>query len=107
MNVSFSTAALATLCNSERRLAQRWSRERGRRVARRLLDLAAADAGSLDRLPGATVSTNGTGETIVTFGGEIVVCGIIRTSEAGARAARTDVDHIIITSLDVEGSRPR
>jgi hypothetical protein len=105
VDVSFSTPALAALCNSERRLVQRWGRVRGRTIARRLLDVAAADAETLDRLPGATVSTDGSGETVIVFGGDIVVRGTIRTM--GGDHARTDADEIIITSLEVEGRTPR
>jgi hypothetical protein len=106
MDISFSTAALAALCNSERRLAQRWGAERGRTVARRLLDIAAGDTERLNRLPGASVSSNAAGETILTFGtvdGDIVVRGTIRSSKSVRRAARTDTDQIVITSVDVEG----
>src|SRR5947209_8432786 len=72
MNVSFSSAALAALCNSERRLTQRWGQETGRTIARRLLDLAAVDATALDRLPGAKIDTDGTGETTIMFGQAII-----------------------------------
>ena len=107
MDVSFSSAALGVLCNSERRLTQRWGREAGRMVARRLLDLAAAEAAALDRLPGAHVSTNGTGETTITFGQAIVIRGVISNPKNAARAARTDADRIVITSLHVHGSEQR
>jgi len=107
MNVTFSTAALAALCNSERRLTQEWGPEVGRRVARRLLDLAAADAATLERLPWATVSTNGSGEVVVEFGDEIVVRGVIANSGDGTRSARTDDDRVVITNLDVHGSNQR
>lgn len=107
MDLTFRTAALAALCNSERGLARRWGPERGRTVARRLLDLAAADAATLDRLPGAQVSTDGAGETVVAFGDEIVVRGVIRSSDDGTRATRADADHMMITGLDVRGSSRR
>jgi hypothetical protein len=104
MDVTFRSAALAALCNSERRLAQRWGPEVGRTVARRLLDLAAADAATLDRLPGTRASTDGTGETTLTFGDEIVVRGVISNSKDGANEARADADRLVIISLDVYGS---
>jgi len=102
MDVIFRSAALAALCNSERRLTERWGPEVGRTVARRLLDLAAADAATLDRLPGARVSINGADEITVTFGEAIVVCGVIGNSTDDSRASRSD-DHMVITRLDVHG----
>lgn len=107
MDVTFSSSALAALCNSERHLAQRWGPEVGRTVARRLLDLSAAEAATLGRLPGARVSTNGTGETSVAFGDDIVVRGVISHSEDGAGGARADADCMLITSLDVCGGVDR
>ncbi|PZS37529.1 MAG: hypothetical protein DLM62_18695 [Pseudonocardiales bacterium] len=107
MDLTFSSAALAAVCNSERRLTQRWGLEVGRAVARRLLDLAATDAAALDRLPGARVSINGTGETAVTFGEAIVIRGVISISTDGTCAPRSDADHMVITSLDVHGSDQR
>jgi hypothetical protein len=107
MDVTFSSAALAVLCNSERRLTQRWGPEIGRAVARRLLDLAATDAAALDRLPGARIITNGTGETTVTFGETIVIRGVISSSTNGTRARQPDADLMVITSLDVHGSDQR
>lgn len=107
MDVTFTSAALAALCNSERRLTQRWGTEIGRAVARRLLELAAADAATLDRLPGARISINGAGETIVTFGEAIMIRGIIDNSTDGARASRSDSDRMVITSLDVHESDQR
>ena len=104
MNVSFSTAALAALCSSEHRLARRWGPEVGRTVGRRLLDLSAAGADALDRLPGARVSTNGSGETIIAFGDYIVVRGVISRSTTGRCMQGADADDIVITSLDALGS---
>lgn len=107
MNVTFSSAALAALCSSVRRLARRWGPEVGRAVARRLLDLAAADVATLERLPGARVGINGTGKTTVTFGDEIVIRGVISNSRDGTRTDRMDADHMVITSLDVHGRDQR
>jgi hypothetical protein len=105
MNVSFSTAALAALCSSEQQLVQRWGPEIGRTVGRRLLDLCATDADALDRLPGARVSANGTGETTIAFGEHIVVRGVISSgSTPGRRLRPVDDDNIMITSLDARGS---
>jgi hypothetical protein len=103
MEVAFKTRALAALCNSERRLAERWGEAAARAVGRRLLELAASDADCLDRLPGATVSTDGSGVTIIAFGEVLVVHGIISSAGSGHRAARGDAERILITRLDVPG----
>ena len=107
MDVSFSSAALAELCNSEHRLAQRWGQQAGRLVARRLLDLAAADTAAVGRLPEADVSTNGTGETTITFGQEVVIRGVISDPDDAGRPVRADSGRILITSLHVHESEPR
>ena len=105
MDVTFSTAALAALCNSERHLTDRWGPETGRAVARRLLDMAAADTAALDRLPGAKISVNGVGEITVAFGQAIVIRGILNPSANGTRPGGGG--GIVITSLDVHGSEQR
>lgn len=102
MNVVFGSATLAALCNSERRLADRWGAEVGRTVGRHLLDLAAADATDIDRLPGAQVNTNGAGETVIGFDDDIVLHGVISGSGDGANAER-----LVVTRLDVNGSAQR
>lgn len=107
MDVSFDSAELAALCNSERCLTDRWGPELGRSIARRLLDVAAADAASLDRLPGARVSVNGTGETTIAFGGAIVVRGVISKSNDGPPGARAETDSMVITGLDGHGGDER
>ena len=76
----------------------------GRAVARRLLDVAAADTAALDRLPGAKISVNGVGEITVTFGQAIVIRGILNPSANGTRPGDGG---IVITSLDVHGSEQR
>ncbi|MCU1463243.1 MAG: hypothetical protein JWO37_3318 [Acidimicrobiales bacterium] len=102
MNVTFDSAPLAALCNSEQRLIERWGREHGRTVGRRLLDLAAIDAAHLDRLPDADVSTDGDGTTRITFGGQIVVDGVITEAKGRGRVAG-DEDHMVITGVAVQG----
>jgi hypothetical protein len=99
MDVRFSSAALATLCNSERRLADRWGDETGRTVGRRLLELCAADADTVLRLPGASVDHNGTGETVIDFG-TVTIRGQISTDGASG-------DRIVVSSVDVQGSTHR
>lgn len=96
MDISFSGAALAALCSSERRLADRWGADAGRTVGRRLLELAAADAGTVGLLPRAAVSVDGDGETVIDFGGEVLIRGLV--SSNGQRGER-----IVITSVHVQG----
>jgi hypothetical protein len=104
MDVTFGSAALAELCNSERGLAQRWGQQAGRTVARRLLDLAAADAAAVCRLPEARVSTNGDGETTITFESRIVIRGVISDQDDVGRRVPACADRILITSVHVHGS---
>ena len=102
MDVSFGSAALATLCSSEGRLAQRWGPDVAKIVGRRLFDLTAATAASLDHLPGARVTDSGANEITITFGESIVIHGVLNSEGAGEHRALADVDHIVITSLDVQ-----
>lgn len=104
MDVSFSTPALAALCNSENRLIRRWGPEVGRNVARRLLDLAAGDAADIAHLPGAVLGANGR-ETVVTFGGEVEVRGVVQNGPDGSGVA--DADRMVITGVDVIGRTQR
>lgn len=102
MNLSFSSATLAVLCNSEERLVQRWGQDTGKIVGRRLLDLAAATVATLDRIPGALVKVDGT-ETTITFADKIAVRGVIGPSQAQSQGLGTDED-MVITSIVIQGS---
>ena len=99
MDVRFSSAALAALCNSERQLADRWGDEAGRTVGRRLLELSAADVDTVPRLPGASVHHNGAVETVIAFG-PVTIRGKISTDGASGEC-------IVISSVDVQGSAYR
>ena len=99
MDVRFSSAALAALCNSERRLADRWGNEAGHTVGRRLVELSAADADTVLRLPGASVHHNGTAETVIDFD-TVTIRGRISTDG-------TSGDRIVISSVDVQGGAHR
>lgn len=99
MDVYFHRAALATLCNSQRRLADCWGADAGRTVGRRLLEVGAADSESLKWLPRADVSQNRRGETTIDFG-DVVIRGAI--SGDGR-----DGERIVISSIEVEGSVQR
>lgn len=94
MDVYFHSAALAALCNSERRLAECWGSSAGRMVGRRLLEISATDSADLDRLPRAEVTRHRRGETTIDFG-DVVITGVIRGDEA---------ETIVISSIVAEGS---
>ena len=96
MNVTFSTSALAALCNSERRLAKRWGNDVGRTVGRRLYELGAANLDNLHRIPRASVTLDEDGEATIDFGAEIIVRGRLTPGEIGE-------DSIMITSIEVRG----
>lgn len=99
MDVCFHRAALATLCNSQRRLAECWGADAGRTVGRRLLEVGAADSESLKRLPRANVSDNRRGETTIDFGDVVIRGAISRDGRDGER--------IVVSSIEVEGSVQR
>jgi hypothetical protein len=105
MDVTFADAALAALCNSERRLTWQWGPVAGRTVARRLLELAAVDEQAIRLLPRAWVGTDSAGETIIDFGGgEVIIRGSIANSPPGGLAAADCPGHLVITSVEVHGS---
>lgn len=99
MDIRFASAALAALCNSHRRLADRWGEEDGHMVERRLVELCAADADTVHRLPGVSVRHNGTVETIIDFG-TVTIQGQIGTDGPNG-------DRIVINSIEVQGSTER
>lgn len=101
MIVTFDSPTLAALCSSERRLIDRWGQDVGRTVGRRFLDLAAIEAVDIDRLPGAHVSGKGDGMSRLTFGGEIVIDGVITEADRHARTTG-DEDRIVVTRVTVK-----
>ena len=98
MNVSFHTEGLAAICNSERRLVERWGPDLGRVVGRRLLDLAASTAATIEQIPTARVRRRDTGETVVMFEDAIVLRGRFDTS---GDARPEDEDRFVIMSVEV------
>lgn len=100
MDLTFGSAALETLCNSERRLAQRWGPRRGHTVARRLLDLAAVDLPSIERLPGVSVSNGRRGRIRISFRDGVVVEAIVADAAAGVRPASAEAERMTIVSVD-------
>lgn len=100
MYITFGNASLAALCNSQRRLAERWGPDLARAVGRRLFELSAAGEEHLPRLPRAAVTQNRGDETIVDFDGEVVVRGIVGTDGAHS-------EYMVITGVEVQGARKR
>ena len=100
MDVTFRTAALATLCNSQRRLADCWGADAALLVGRRLVELRSVDADQLDRLPRAEARQTRRGETIIDFDGEVIVRGVISSDGAGG-------ERIVINSVEANGSVQR
>ncbi|MFZ5871571.1 MAG: hypothetical protein ACOYXW_13740 [Actinomycetota bacterium] len=96
--MTFDSAELARLCNSEQMLASRFGAEMGRTVARRLWDLAAVDAAALGRLPETVVESDGSGETRLTFGGWVLVRGVVTLR--GQSRASADGDGMLISSVE-------
>src|SRR5581483_6400094 len=101
MKVTFSSTALAALCNSELHLAERWGAEAGRAIGRRLLDLAAIDFDHLEDLPDVDVSSDGAREVMISFVPIVIEAEIIVGKSAGRPPA--DGDCIVITRLAVLG----
>jgi hypothetical protein len=103
MDVTFGDAALAALCNSERRLAQKWGAATGRAVGRRLLELAATDFEAIPRLPRTRVRTEDSGETVINFGGgDITVRGSVLDGSPGDDPPGRPL--LVIASVDARRS---
>ena len=98
MDVTFGDAALAALCNSERRLAQKWGAATGRAVGRRLLELSATDFEAIPRLPHTRIRTEDSGETVINFGGG----DIIELSEKGKRPMLIPFTEAAVPEIDFE-----
>ena len=105
MDLGFSTPGLAALCNAERLMVERWGPDVGRTMAKRLLDLAAVTAGTIDRIPTAMIATGKNGATTMTFAGTIVIRGVITTSSASADDTTADADQFVISSIEVKEGR--
>lgn len=73
MAVVFGDGALAELCNSRARLDARWGGALGAEIARRLIELHAADASTVHSLPHARVETGPDDTLTVEFQHGLVV----------------------------------
>jgi hypothetical protein len=107
MIVSFATSALTALCNSGDALSRRWGPDVATRIGRRLYDLAAATADTITHIPDTSITVDDIGDATITFGGMVVVHGIIERGRSADPKTATEGDHILITSLDVHESDRR
>jgi hypothetical protein len=103
--VSFASPDLAKLCNSREHLARLWGADIADAVGRRLCDLAAADAATLEQLPGVAVELATGGRITLTVAHRIVLQGRLHTVAPTAHQA--DVEHILIDSVAIYGSDPQ
>ena len=97
MLMSFASSELAALCNSEVALTERWGPTLAAKIGRRLLDLSAIAAASINLIPGARVVSLNDGVAAINFSNEFSIRGILTTRRGAS-------DHILITSLEVHGS---
>lgn len=104
MIVSFGSAALAALCNSKEALSRRWGAKYATAIARRLCELSAATADTIGDIPFSTFSVDGSDEVSITFGGSVVVRGVLHRLPGAGPRTTIDEDHILITSLDIHES---
>ena len=104
MIVSFGSAELAALCNSKEALSRRWGPDVANTIARRLCDLSASTADTVDHIPHSTFAVDGSDEVAFTFGGSVVVRGVLQRAPAADPGTAIDKDHILITSLDIHES---
>lgn len=98
MDLGFGSTGLAALCNAERLMAERWGPETGRTVGKRLLDLAAATAGTIERIPTATVTRDDNDGMTITFDDAIAISGRLT---AGGNGPSADADRFLVSSITV------
>jgi len=102
MDLDFDSEGLAALCNAERLMVERWGPEMGRTIGKRLLDLAAATAATIERIPTASTTRGRDGQMTITFNGAIVISGQLI---ACADGARKDTDQFVIATVIVDENR--
>jgi len=99
MDLGFGSTGLATLCNAERLMIERWGPDTGRTVGKRLLDLSAATAGTIGQIPTATVLRDDDGAMTITFDDAITMSGQLTSGGDGAPA---DADQFVISRIRVK-----
>lgn len=98
MDLGFGSTGLATLCNAERLMVERWGTEMGKTVGKRLLDLRAATVGTIERIPTASVVRDD-GAMTITFDDAIAISGQLTTGDDGVPA---DADQFVISRIRVK-----
>lgn len=98
MDLGFGSTGLAALCNAERLMVERWGPDMSRTVGKRLLDLAAATAGAIERIPTASVVRDDNGAMTITFDDTIAISGQLTTGGDGQRA---DTELFVISNITV------
>jgi hypothetical protein len=92
MTVAFRDLALAELCNSRQRVVAHWGEQHGQEIARRLVELHAADLASVGRLPRARVEAGADREMVIRFGSDIEIrCEIVSVGVDGDCFRVTDI----------------
>jgi hypothetical protein len=99
MDLGFGSAGLATLCNAERLMVERWGPDAGRTVGKRLLDLAAATAWTIEQIPTAVVVRDDHGAMTITFDDVIAISGQLTAGDDGAPV---DADQFVISRIRVK-----
>jgi hypothetical protein len=99
MDLGFGSTDLAALCNAERLMVERWGTEMGRTVGKRLLDLAATTAETIERIPTASVVGNDDGAMTITFDDVIAISGQLTTGGGGAPV---DADQFVISRIRIK-----
>jgi hypothetical protein len=99
MDLGFGSAGLATLCNAEQLMVERWGPDTGRTVGKRLLDLAAGTSRMIEQIPTATVVRDDDGSMTITFDDAIAISGQLTT---GGDDAPFDADQFVISRIRVK-----
>ena len=107
MIVSFGSAQLAALLNSRDALSQRWGPDMAATIGRRLFDLSAATADTVEHLPNCMVAVEDNGEVTITFAASVVIQGELERAPATDPRTASDEDHMLITSLKIYESDRR
>ncbi len=102
MDLGFASEGLAALCNAERLMVERWGPEIGRTVGSRLLDLAAATVGTIERIPDAAIELAEAGVVTIVFENAIVIRGVVTPSGGDMDGNALEADQLVISSIDVQ-----
>ncbi len=109
MIVSFGSERLASLLNSRDALTRRCGRQVAATIGCRLYDLCAATVDTVGHIPNTTITTESTGEVMMTItcAGYVVIRGLLERAPIADRKAASDRDRIVITALEMDESDRR